>query len=157
MLCPTLLQNCVSFMNSRWSPVFWCNNGSTSLSHPPPLPLSPYVASYLCQFYEFLHEVPYFIIAMTQLCSLPSTSTLHCFESVSVWLKSRILMQQWHNFALTPPPPFAYTILILYLCQLYEFLHEVRYLILAMIQLRSLTRLPLFALKGQTMSVLLWV
>ena len=36
MLRPTLLLNCVRFMNSRWSPVFWCNNGSTSLSHPPP-------------------------------------------------------------------------------------------------------------------------
>ena len=139
----------VNFMNSCWSPVFWCNNGGTLLSHPPPppSPIPPYIASYLSILWIPV-EVPYFDVTMVELRSLiPPLPhfTLHCFISVnfmnSCWspvfwcnnggtllshppprppihhtllhicqfyeflLKSRILMLQWWNFALSLPPP----------------------------------------------------
>ena len=74
----------VNFMNSRWSPVFWCNNGGTSLSHPPS-PNSPYIASYLSILWIPV-EVPYFNVTMVELRSLiPPLPhfTLHCFISVN--------------------------------------------------------------------------
>ena len=43
-LRPKLLHICVSFMNSCWSPVFWCNNGGTLLSHPPPFALNCFIS-----------------------------------------------------------------------------------------------------------------
>ena len=103
----------VNFMNSCWSPVFWCNNGGTLLSHPPPpSPNPPYIASYLSILWIPV-EVPYFDVTMVELCSLippPSPihpTLLHICQFYEFLLKSRILMLQWWNFALSPPPPFA--------------------------------------------------
>ena len=87
----------VNFMNSCWSPVFWCNNGGTLLSHPPS-PIPPYIASYLSILWIPV-EVPYFDVTMVELRSLipppppPFHPTLlHICQFYEFLLKSRILM-----------------------------------------------------------------
>ena len=76
LFCPKLLHICVSFMNSCWSPVFWCNNGGTLLSHLTPSPIPPYIASCLSILWVPV-EVPYFDVTMVELCYLTPPPLLH--------------------------------------------------------------------------------
>ena len=97
LLHHTLLHICVSFVNSCWSPVFWCNNGGTFLSHPTPSPIPPYIASCLSILWVPV-EVPYFDVTMVELCyltpppPLPPYIASHMCQFCEFLLKSRILM-----------------------------------------------------------------
>ena len=129
-LWPKLLHICVNFTNSCWSPVFWCNNDGTSLSHPPS-PIPPYIASYLSILWIPV-EVPYFDVTMVELRSLipPSLNPPYIASYLSIlWIPVEVpyfdvIMVELRS--LTPPPPLRPK--LLHICQFYEFLLKSRIL-----------------------------
>ena len=110
-LRPKLLHICVSFMNSCWSPVFWCNNGGTLLSHPPPPPLRPKLLHICVSFMNPCWSPVFWYVTMVELRSLtpPPPFALNCFISVSV-LRIPVEVPYFDVTmvelrTLTPPPP----------------------------------------------------
>ena len=115
---PKLLHIWVSFMNYCWSPVFWCNNDGTLLSHPTPSPIPPYIASCLSILWVPV-EVPYFDVTMVELCYLTPPPLApyiasHLCQFCELLLKSVF----WCYNGITSLSPFRPTS---YLCQFYEF------------------------------------
>ena len=141
-LRPKLLHICVSFMNSCWSPVFWCNNGGTSLSHRPPFALNCFISVSVLWIPV---EVPYFDVTMVELRSLtPPPFALNCFISVSVlWIPVEVpyfdvTMVELRSLT---PPPFALNCFIS--VSVLWIPVEVPYFDVTMVELCSLTPPPL--------------
>ena len=133
-------------MNSCWSPVFWCNNGGTLLSHPPPpSPISPYIASYLSILWIPV-EVPYFDVTMVELRSLippPSPISPYIASYLSVlWIPVEVpyfdvTMVELRSLT---PPPFALICFIF--VSILWILVEVPYFDVTMVELHSLIPPP---------------
>ena len=106
-------------MNSCWSPVFWCNNGGTLLSHPTPSPIPPYIASCLSILWVPV-EVPYFDVIMVELCYLTPPPPLAPYIASHLCQFCELLLKSvfWCYNGITLLSPFRPTS---YLCQYYEF------------------------------------